>query len=129
MGKVEQDKIPAAAPTATTGLEQEVERLRTLVEELKIAQGAMIPASPELAGKAELVQRAKNRQAFSGGKADVNATTHGTDRAPDGDHLDKTEGPVRGASREYLPAEYPRRREILGSDGKIAVHEFKRRDR
>lgn len=83
----------------------------------KVEQG-MIPARPGL-----------DLEAKSVGKADVNVTTSGADRNPDGDHLPKTEGPVRGERHEFLPAEYPRSRQMLGADGKIVTIEMKRRDR
>jgi hypothetical protein len=85
----------------------------------KVEQG-MIPAAPG---------RGLDLQAKSVGKADVNVTTSGTDRAPDGDHLPKHDGPQRGTRGEYLPAEYPRSREMLGADNKMVTVSMKRRDR
>jgi hypothetical protein len=68
-------------------------------------------------------------EAKSVGKADINATTSGTDRAPDGDHLPKTEGPRIGTRREFLPAEYPAASTVVNAAGVPVTFAQMRRDR
>lgn len=120
MAKVDQDKIPA--PATPDNSADEIAALRLMVEELKAAQAAntgnMIPARPGL-----------DLEAKSVGKADGNATTSGTDRSPDGQHLPQVAGPRIGDRREFLPAEYPTETSVVNAAGESITFTQRRRDR
>jgi hypothetical protein len=86
----------------------------------------MISATPRPSRSGDL---GLDLEARSVGKADGNATTTGTDRAPDGAHLPKTEGPGIGTRREFLPAEYSAPSTVLDAHGMPVTFTQLRRDR